>query len=176
MNLFFSYLRVFVFFGCALMGLQVPVFVDQYGKSLESHLTESKVALNEFQDAADKYFDGNLGKLITHYKDNDDHVFSAGGRSIQSIYDRNLMLKNSFEQFQSNTWSAYTQTLLYPVPDISREVRKNFSYAVQLRPNAVAFGLIIGLVFTLGLELLLRLLLQVPKLFNKKRDATRRYR
>ncbi|MDY0223604.1 MAG: DUF2937 family protein, partial [Desulfobacterium sp.] len=92
MELFFSYIRVFVFLGCTLVGIQVPAFVDQYGKSLESRLIESRIALNEFQDDADKYFDGSVEELIAHYKKNDDQVFNEGGRSIQSIYDRNIML------------------------------------------------------------------------------------
>lgn len=172
MNLFFSYIRMFVFFGCTLAGIQVPVFVDQYGKSLGSHLTESRISLNEFQEAADKYFDGSLEKLIAHYKENEDQVFNEGGHSIQSIYDRNLMLKSNFEQFKSSSWSAYTQALLTPVPDVRKEVWKNYSYAIQLKPGAIAFGLVMGLIFTLGIELFLRLLLKAPRLLNKRFQAT----
>ena len=78
MNLFFFYIRVFVFLGVTLAGIQVPAFVDQYGKSLESHLTESRIALNEFQDDADKHFDGSIENLIAHYRDNKDQVFNEG--------------------------------------------------------------------------------------------------
>ena len=172
MNLFFSSIRVFVFLGVTLAGIQAPAFVDQYGKSLESHLIESRSALNEFQDDADKYFDGSLEKLITHYKDNDDQVFTEGSHSIKSIYDRNLMLRGHFEQFQSSSWSAYTQTLFSPVPDVRREVWGNYSYAIQLKPIAIAFGLITGLILTLGIELLFRLLCKSSKLLNKRFQAS----
>ncbi|MDY0376505.1 MAG: DUF2937 family protein [Desulfobacterium sp.] len=172
MELFFSYIRVFVFLGCTLVGIQVPAFVDQYGKSLESRLIESQIALNEFQDDADKYFDGSVEELIAHYKKNDDQVFNEGGRSIQSIYDRNIMLVSSFAQFESSSWSAYTQALISPVPDVRREVWKNYSYAIQLNPSAVAFGLITGLIFTLVIELLLRLLCNAPKLLYRRFQTT----
>lgn len=69
------------------------------GKSPESHLIESQNALNEFQEDADKYFNGSLKKLITHYEKNDDQVFNAGGNSIQSLHDRNLLLKKNFTEF-----------------------------------------------------------------------------
>lgn len=172
MNIFFSYIRIFVFLGLTLAGIQVPSFVDQYGKSLESHLTESRIALNEFQDDADQYFDGNIEKLIGHYKDNKDQVFNEGGRSIKSIYDRNLMLRRNFEEFRSSYWSAYTQALVSPVPDVRRQVWESYSYTIQLKPVAIAFGLITGLILTLGLELLLRLLCKSPKLLKKRSRAT----
>lgn len=170
-SIFYSYIRLFVFLGCTLVGIQVPVFVDEYGKSLESHLAESRMALNEFQGDADKYFDGRLEKLIAHYLNNGDQVFNEGGRSIESIYNRNLMLKMNFAQFQSSAWAAYTQALFTPVPDVGSKAWKNHSYAIQLKPSAIAFGLIVGLIFSLGVELLLRLACQFPKLFNSKAKA-----
>ena len=172
MNLLFSYIRVFMFIGLTLAGIQVPAFVDQYGKSLESHLTESRIALNEFQDDADKHFDGSIEKLIAHYKDNDDQVFYEGGHSIKSIYDRNLLLRNSFEEFRNSYWSAYTQALFSPVPEVQREVWESYSYTIQLKPVAIAFGLITGLILTLGFELLLRLLCKSPKLLKKRFRAS----
>ncbi len=172
MSLLFSYVRVFVFLGCTLMGIQVPAFVDQYGKSLESHLAESRIALDAFQDDADQYFDGSLERLIAHYTGNEDQIFNEGGRSIQSIYDRHLMLKTRFGQFQSSLWSAYTQALISPVPDVGREVWKNYSHAIQLKPSAIAFGLMSGLIFTLAIELLLKLLCNAPKLLNKRSHVT----
>ncbi|MDY0213240.1 MAG: DUF2937 family protein [Desulfuromonadaceae bacterium] len=172
MELFFAYIRVFVFLGCVLVGIQVPAFVDQYGKNLESRLLESRIALSEFQAGADKYFAGSVEELIAHYKRDDDQVFIEGGRSIQSIYARNLMLARSFAQFEGSSWSAYTQALISPVPDVRKEVWKNYSYAIQLNPSAVAFGLVTGLIFTLGFELLLRLLCNAPKLLNKRFQTT----
>ncbi|ASA57826.1 DUF2937 family protein [Vibrio gazogenes] len=168
MGLFFSYIRIFVFLGCTLAAIQVPVFVDQYGKSLESHFIESQLALNEFQDDADKFFNGSLAKLIAHYRENGDAVFNAGGRSIASIYERNSMLRRHFEQFQSSSWAAYTQAILAPVPDIGKAVWKNYSYAIQLKPTALAFGLMTGLIFTLVVELLLKLLCHTPKMLHAR--------
>lgn len=168
MSFFFSYLRLFVFLGCTLVGIQVPVFVDEYGKSLVSHLAESGMALNEFQADANKYFDGSLEKLIAHYLNNGDQVFNEGGRSIESIYNRNLMLKTNFAQFQGSAWAAYTQALFAPVPDVGSKAWKNHSYAIQLKPVAIAFGLITGFIFTVAIELLLRLLCVLPRLLRKK--------
>lgn len=172
MNLFFFYIRVFVFLGVTLAGIQVPAFVDQYGKSLESHLTESRIALNEFQDDADKHFDGSIENLIAHYRKNKDQVFYEGSHSIKAIYDRNLMLRSHFEQYQSSSLSAYTQALFFPVPDVRRKVWERYSYTIQLKPIAIVFGLITALILTLGIELLFRLLCKSSKLLNKRFQTT----
>ena len=44
-----DYLRLLLFTGGVLIGVQVPGFIDQYGKSLEAHLLESSQSLKEFQ-------------------------------------------------------------------------------------------------------------------------------
>ena len=162
---------MFAFLGCTLAGMQVPAFVDQYAKSLESHLAESRMALNAFQDDADRYFGGSLEKLIGHYIGNEDQVFNEGGRSIQSIYDRYRVLQTSFTQFQSNPWSAYSQALFAPVPDVRAEVWKNYTYAIQLTPGAIAFGLLVGLFFSLGIELVVRFLLKATGLVRRQSQA-----
>lgn len=172
MNILFSYIRVFVFLGCTLIGIQVPALVNQYGKSLISHLSESQIALAEFKTEADKYFNGSLEELIAHYKGNSDKVFNAGGESIQSIYERNLLLKKKLADFQSSEWAAYTQTLLTPVPEVKTEVLNTYSYSIQLQPGAIAFGLCAGLIFTVAIEILLRLLIKIPKSLILKFKST----
>jgi Protein of unknown function (DUF2937) len=151
-----SYLRIFLFLGGTLVGIQVPFFVDQYGKSLESHYLESQRSISEFQDDANKHFHGSIEALITHYKNSGDAVFKDGGASIQAIYNRYLVLKESLAKFKSNAWSAFSQALFSPVADVSEEVRKHYSYAVKLDPAAVAFGLCSGLLLAAVIESLLR--------------------
>lgn len=156
MNVIISYFRLMLFLAGVLIGIQVPGFVNQYGKSLESHYLESQKSLGEFRKDAEKYFDGDMEKLIAHYKKDGDPVFTAGGESIDSIYQRNIKLKTALEDFRQGSLSAYTHVFLSPVADIRQEVRRNYSYIVKLNPAAVTVGLIGGLVITLLAELLLR--------------------
>lgn len=162
MSTCFSYLRMFVFLGSVLIGVQVPAFVAQYGDALASHLAESQKALGQFQDDADRYFGGSLDKLIAHYKRSPDRVFNAGGDSVQAIYGRYLLLKRSLDAFRDSAWSAYTQTLFDPVADVKAEVWERYSYTIRLQPGAMIFGLVAGLCFTLAVEFLLRLLFRLP--------------
>lgn len=158
MAIFTSYLRIILLISGVLAGIQLPGFVDQYGKSLQAHLIESERSLNEFRDEAEKFFDGSIEDLIAHYQASDDRVFQEGGQSISAIYQRNQLLEQAYRSFSQNAWSAYQQAFFTPVEDIQREVRGSFSYTVKLNPGAILFGLVSGLLLAVFGELIVRLL------------------
>ena len=94
-----DYLRLVLFVCGVLIGIQVPGFVDQYGQRLEAHQLEAKQSLGEFQHDANRFFGGDINKLIRHYRQNNDPVFSAGGESIESIYQRYVQLTDALTRF-----------------------------------------------------------------------------
>ena len=159
MRVFYSYLRLMTFIFGVLVGVQVPHFVDQYGKALQSHAIESQQALDEFQQEADRYFNGDIEQLIAYYRESDDQVFSEGGDSIDAIYQRNQQLQQALSNYQQSLRSAYWQTFVGPQTDIRSEVVTSYTYAIQLTPHAMAVGLILGFLVAVIMELLLRLLL-----------------
>jgi hypothetical protein len=152
----FSYLRLTLFIGGVLIGIQFPMFLDQYGKSLEAHFLESERGIQEFKDEAQKHFGGSMEKLITHYNDSGDPVFHDGGESLQAIHGRYLSLNEALSSFKKGLWSAYTQAFLNPVPDIQKEVWKNFNYSAKLDLGAIIFGLVCGLILSLLVEICFR--------------------
>lgn len=159
MKIVFSYLRIVLFLGGLLVGIQVPGFVDQYGKSLRSHFVESEANMSEFKDDAEKYFGGDMDKLIAHYKKDKDPVFTSGGESIDSIYQRNRELKKALADFNSGTISAYFQVFFTPVKEIKGEVWKNYSYSIRLDTGAISVGLVSGLLIAVVAEIFLRIIL-----------------
>ncbi len=141
-----EYFRLIVFVASMLIGIQAPSFVNQYGKSLESHLRESNLGLQEFQADADKFFSGDLLKLIQHYQKTEDRVFNAGGESIETLYQRNQLLKSTSYTFTKDTFSSYVTTLKNPVPDILDEVRENYTYSIIIDKIAILLGAIFGFI------------------------------
>ena len=148
-----DYLRLILFTSGVLFGVQVPGFIDQYGKILEAHLLESSLSLAEFQKDAQRYFDGNLDKLIAHYQNNPDPVIKDGGASINAIYSRNLKLTQAWTAFSKNTYSAYSHVLLEPLIDIKNEVWSNYTYSIVLNQSAIISGLFCGFLLALLIEL-----------------------
>ncbi|MGM0526042.1 MAG: DUF2937 family protein [Pseudomonadota bacterium] len=167
-----SYCRLILFVLGVLAGVQVPHFVDQYGKSLQSHYLESEKSISEFRQEAEKYFDGDLEQLIAYYKQSDDRVFAEGGDSIDAIYQRYLLLQKALTEFGSSPFNAYQQTFLAPVSDIRQEVRNNFSYAIQLTPTAIGMGLVIGFILAVIGEIVMRLILWPLKQNNRAKRYT----
>lgn len=168
MTTILSYLRLLLFLAGVLIGIQVPGFVDQYGKSLESHYLESGKNLREFQEDADKYFEGDIEELIAHYKKDKDPVFTSGGESIDSIYQRNINLKKALANFKQGSFSAYTQVFLSPVKDIRSEVWRAYTYTIKLDPSAIVVGLTSGLILAIVAEFAVRGLIALMVLLNRK--------
>ena len=168
MRKIFEYLRLILFMAGVLVGIQIPSFVDQYGKSLESHFLESQTNLEEFQDDANKYFDGNFEKLIEHYQNNEDPVFSAGGNSISTLYERKEMLGNALGLFGETVYSPYIQVIFNPIPEIKEEVWKNYTYSVMLNSSAIILGLVLGFLLAAISELLVFLAITIGRLLNNQ--------
>lgn len=173
MTTLIAYLRIALFTAGTLVGVQLPVFVDQYGKSLEAHYRESRLSLAAFQDEADRYFEGDIQRLIRHYKNSGDAVFIEGGGSIDSIFQRSRALQQALEEFRRSDWSAYRQAIINPLGDIREEVVEGFSYAVILRPAAIGWGMICGLLLACTCELLLRALVAIPARLLRPRPSRR---
>ncbi|MDC0601963.1 DUF2937 family protein, partial [Aliiglaciecola sp.] len=87
-----DYLRLILFASSVLVGVQVPGFISQYEQRVDAHLIEAKQNLQGFQFTADRYFNGDMKKLIAHYRASDDEVFIQDANSIESIYSRVSLL------------------------------------------------------------------------------------
>ncbi|MEZ0148702.1 MAG: DUF2937 family protein [Candidatus Reddybacter sp.] len=148
-----DYLRLILFTGGVLLGVQMPGFIEQYGKSLQAHLLESSLSLEEFEKDAERYFDGNLNKLTAHYQNNPDPIIKDGGASISAIYSRNLNLEQAWVGFSKNTYSAYKHVLLEPLTDVKNEVWSNYTYSIVLNQSAIISGLCCGFLLALLIEL-----------------------
>jgi len=154
-----EYIRLCLFFGAALIGVQVPSFVEQYGQRLQSHALESNASLGEFQADADRYFDGDIEQLIKHYKNSSDRVFVDGSKSISAISSRNDLLTRSLAQFKANWLSAYQTTFFTPVDDIREEAWANYDHAIRLKPISIAWALGLGALIALLCELAIKIAL-----------------
>lgn len=170
-----DYLRLLFFTGGVLVGVQVPAFIDQYGKTLEAHLLESSLNLKEFQKDAERYFDGNLDKLIVHYLNNEDPIVKDGGNSIAAIYTRNQTLTQVWKIFTGSTYSAYAHVILNPLKDIKNEVWRNYSYSIILNLSAVISGLTCGFILSLIIDISSLLVIgSIQRLFPRQPIAPSR--
>lgn len=88
-----DYLRIILFCGGLLTGIQIPALVDQYAKRIDALLIEAQDVFAGFQETADCYFEGNIQDLFSHYKSSNDAVFKNDASNILFISNRVSYLK-----------------------------------------------------------------------------------
>lgn len=153
--MFRHYLRLFLFCAALLVGIQLPGFVDQYGKSLQAHYLESDRSVSEFRADAKRFFQGDLDALAKHYVKNNDAIISKGGENIQTLIERNRVLTKAWTRFQTSTLQAFMQTYFYPVEDIRLESWQSYGFMVRFDPTSIVCGLVAALLLSVFFDLLL---------------------
>lgn len=171
MGRLYEYLRLILFAISLLIGIQVPGFVDQYGKSLQSHLLESQRSIGDFQDDADKYFDGDIRQLIEHYVKAADPVIMSGGKNIDALFSRQEELQQAFNDFQSSFYSPYLQVAVKPVKDIRQQVWERYTHTIVLTQEAVIVGVLSGVLMLLVVGIAAVFLTVIYRLFSLSRKV-----
>jgi len=168
MRMLFDYLRLFLFTAGVLLGLQAPGFVAQYGSRLEARMLESKQSLQVFQISADKHFDGDMVRLITHYKNKSDQVVQDGGHSIEALYERNQSLISAYRHFSRNELTPFIHTFLRPLKDVRENTLKNYNFVVLLNTTSVIWGIAVGLCLITLSGLIFRILRLTIRPFRRR--------
>ncbi|WP_299496729.1 DUF2937 family protein [uncultured Shewanella sp.] len=162
-----EYLRLILFMIGVLVGIQAPSVVDQYGKRLQSQLTESKLSLSAFQGDADRYFGGSIDKLIAYYQGNDDPVFNDAGKNVEQLMLRQIALSTAWQQFSANEYSPYVQFIFDPMSDIKTQVLAQYTYSIVLNSQAIVIGVIAGGLLAAVAECVLMLFWQMLRLMRR---------
>lgn len=153
MGKIFEYIKLIVFVTAILVGIQVPGFVDQYGKHLSARVAESNQNLAAFQRDANKFFAGDLNKLVAHYRKQQDPVFIDGGKSIEQIVLRNQLLTDALLAFKQNFYSPYIHVFLQPIYEIRQQVWQQYNYTVVLNGSSILVGIAIAILLLSLFEL-----------------------
>lgn len=152
MRTLFDYLRLLTFFAAALLGVQLPGLVEQYGQNLAAREAEAARALAPFQADAERHTEGDIDALIERYRASGDPLFTDGGQSISQLAERHEQLAGALAQFRSSPWAAWWHTFVHPVKDVREQVLAQYSYTVKLTPEAIGMGLLLGLLIASLLE------------------------
>ncbi|NOU49718.1 DUF2937 family protein [Pseudoalteromonas sp. JBTF-M23] len=168
----FDYLKLTVFVCALLIGVQVPGFVEQYKQNLNARVSESSQSLSAFQNDADKYFAGDINKLIKHYQTNKDPIILSGGDNINKLVTRNQQLINAQAAFNQSILSPYIHVFINPITEIRADVWHNYSYVVVLNEAAIVAGVVCGIVLLALFELFIGTLVYMGSLFISPKSTT----
>jgi len=153
----YRYLMIVVACIALLVGLQVPNFVDQYQKRVDAHLREVTINLQPFQDIADRYFGGDLDKLIALHRDSGEKPFQDEGAAIEKMVQRKLRFEADLAALQTSLPLKAWHVIVHGDREMIDEALSQYSYAVPLGQDALIFGAGATLVILLLVESLLAL-------------------
>jgi hypothetical protein len=139
-----DYLRIILFCGGLLIGIQIPAVVDQYAKRIDAHLTEALNVFAGFQQTADRYFEGNIQDLISHYANSDDAVFKNDASNILFIANRVTHLKAEQVALNQSTLMRTAHVLFFPDNKVFQQTLEQYSYMILINPQALVWGLVSG--------------------------------
>ncbi len=163
----YRYLMIIVACIALLIGLQVPNFADQYQKRVDAHLREVSINLQPYQEIANKYFSGDLNKLIELHRNSTVQPFRDEGQAIARMVARQQRFAADMAALQTSLPLKALHILLHGDKEMLDEVMAQYSYAVPLHQDALAFGACAAFAVLLLVELLLALArLAFRKLFH----------
>jgi hypothetical protein len=168
------YLRLVVFTFGLLLGVQAPGFVDQYAKRVSAHYIEVKHNFAGFQQAADQYFNGNVEALVAHHLASPDPVFKGEAKTIGALFARIKALAAELDAMSGSSISRLIHVAVHPNREILKETSDAYSYTVPLSPDAILYGVSVGLVIALALELVMVGLLSLIWRRRWRAPATRK--
>jgi hypothetical protein len=169
-SVLYRYLIVVVACISLLAGLQIPNFVDQYQKRVDAHLREVTINLQPFQEIANKYFGGDLNKLIELHRNSEAKPFQEEGAAIAQMAQRKLRFEADMAALQTNLPLKALHIMLNGDREILDEAMAQYSYAVPLNQEALLFGAGVAIVILLLAEMLFALArFASPRLFRSTR-------
>ena len=163
-----SYLRLALFALGLLIGVQVPGFIDDYSKRVEAHRSESEQGLVGFRETARRFFDGDLQRLVGHYRASRDPVMQSDARSVATLVERGEVLARESAAMQGPWYGQIWHLATAADPQLLQETRAAYRYQVLLAPEAIAWGIACALFLAWVIEGIV-VLLGSP--FRRRRPA-----
>ncbi|ATH82763.1 DUF2937 family protein [Pseudomonas sp. KHPS1] len=152
-----SYLRLALFAFGLLLGVQVPGFIDDYGKRVEARRLESQQSLKGFQDTAQKFFKGDMDALVAHYRVSDDPVMRSDAQSVAHLVQRSALLEREWQAMQGPWYAQAWHLVTGADRDLLGETLQAYRYQVLFTPEAILWGVICALLLAWLAELLVLL-------------------
>lgn len=164
--MFRSYLRLALFALGLLVGVQVPGFVDDYGKRVEAHRLEAQQALKGFRETAKRFFKGDLDALVAHYRTSDDPVMRSDAQSVAVLVERANWLEREWQAMHGPWYAQVWYLAVAADRQLLQETYDAYRYQVLLVPEAIAWGIACALLLAWlveGLLLMIGMLLGIGR-------------
>jgi hypothetical protein len=137
---------------CAVVaGGLVPGFISQYRQRLGGRLDQAQLDLAPWQKIADRYFQGDLGKLVQYHLASKDPTFHSEGGVIQALLASVQHLQAEAAALHGSLFQQAGYLALHMDPGIARATLADwvptFGLSAEGIVFALAFAAVVWLVF-----------------------------
>ncbi|MCC2617430.1 DUF2937 family protein [Aestuariibacter halophilus] len=143
------YLRLILFMIATLLGIQVPGFVDQYAKRVDAHWQEANHNLSGFRATAEQFFNGDLSRLVAHYRSSNDPVFVRDADTIAGLILRVERLAAERQHLQAGPIQRVWHVATDHIRPIFEQTLRQYTYVVILAPEAILWGIALAVLISL---------------------------
>ena len=161
MKLVKDYLVRIAFATGILLGVQMPNFMDQYARRIDAHYLEVRENLSGYRAIADQHHGGSLRGLIEKHERSVDPTFRAEALPIKALFHRELRFKMEADALNSNLFLRTVHVVFKGDREVMGETYRQYSPTVPLNVDAVACGIITGVLLAIFCDALC-FLLRVP--------------
>lgn len=161
MNVVHHYASLVIFTAAFMLGVQIPNFVDQYGKRVDAHLIEASEHLSGYQSTADIYHGGDLEVLIQKHRNSSDPTFFSEAAIIENLTGNHARFVAEQKALKGNLLSTSIHVMFVADGQIRGEVLDSYTSTLPINTDAIFAGLLIAFMTSLLLEFVLALLRSV---------------
>jgi len=156
-----------------ILGLQLPEFIQQYSQRLSGHLNEALLQLGDYQEIADRHFDGNLKLMVDKYLTNSEASINETAHVISKVTERVKDLQSHLTNLQD---AEYINRVFYFITEFDESMAQatiqQYQLAIPLSLSALISGTLFALCIVIFIHLCLRTSKSVcRKAFKKKVKA-----
>lgn len=131
-----------------------PGFITQYRQRLGGRLDQAQIDLGAWQKIADRFFQGDLQKLIQNHLGSPDAAIQAEGHLVQSLVDTVVNLQAAAAALNSSLWHQLAFLLVHADHGLVRATLDDWTPTFSLSPDGLLFAGLFALAAWLVFQLL----------------------
>jgi hypothetical protein len=130
---------------CAVVaGGLVPGFIAQYRQRLGGRLDQARLDLQPWQSLADRFYAGDIDKLIQYHLSSTDPKFHAEGAIIRSLVTNVQQLQSAVDALHANLYQQLAYLTLHADPALIRATAHDWVPTFALSAEGLLFALVVG--------------------------------
>jgi hypothetical protein len=136
--------RLLLVVGVVAGGL-VPGFIAQYRQRLGGRLDQARLDLQPWQSLADRFYGGDIDRLIQYHQSSTDPKFHAEGEIIRSLVATVQHLQSAVDALQGNLYQQLAYLTVHADPALLHATSHDWVPTFALSPDGLLFALVVGI-------------------------------